>query len=147
MTEDAAIACHLTAFICRHLICPSCHLDSVIPGRAFWGAGPESIPPSTCAARWIPGSLAWLAPRNDEFRLRQKSKFPNQINAESTVQSLSSKYFAFVVGQITGTSSRVPCPMRGALGRSSRVLDAGCDGRLWRDRRTREQADGEVVWS
>src|SRR5579872_5010091 len=41
----------------------------------------------------------------------------------------------------------VPCPMRGALGRSSRVLDAGCDGRLWRDRRTREQADGEVVWS
>jgi len=46
--------------------------------------------------------------------LRQKSNFPSQINTESTVQSVASKYFAFIVGQIISMNSPHPAPARGA---------------------------------
>src|SRR5581483_6007115 len=36
-------------------------------GARPFGANPESISPCARAAQWIPGSLAALAPRNDEF--------------------------------------------------------------------------------
>jgi hypothetical protein len=49
------------------------------------------------------------------------------------------------VGQITTILPRVPPPHEGAS-RSSRTLEAGCDGR---DTLNDEQhiADGEIVWS
>jgi hypothetical protein len=61
--------------------------------------------------------------------LRQKSNFTSQINAESTVQSLASKYFAYHVGQIISKDSPCPVPTRGAYrdrhGRWSRdAMDA-----------------------
>jgi hypothetical protein len=48
-------------------------------------------------------------------RLRQKSNFAKQINAESTVHPFAQKYFALPVGQIISTTSRRPVPDRGAL--------------------------------
>jgi hypothetical protein len=65
--------------------------------------------------------LAQLPPGNNReekgggARLRQKSNFAKQINAESTVHPFAKKYFALPVGQIISTTSRRPVPDRGAL--------------------------------
>jgi hypothetical protein len=62
------------------------------------------------------------------------------------VVPIGRRRFACDVGQITGTSSRVPCPIRGAFrDRHERWSWDAMDGLL---RQTNaSKPDGEVVWS
>src|ERR1700761_9704073 len=88
-----------------------------------------------------------LRPEMPEKTLHQKSNFANPIKADSPVQSPKKKYFALPVGQIICRSLRHPAPIRGAYrdrhGRWTRdAMDAAGGAR-----RTRPEADGEVVWS
>ena len=62
------------------------------------------------------------------IRVRVNSKLLRRFKLIWVVQSPSKKYFAFAVGQINSTDSRVLTHKRGAS-RSSRTLGAGCDGR------------------
>jgi|GEM_PF-5932963 len=110
MTEDAAIACHLTAFICRHLICPSCQSRQRHSGTRLLARARNPFSLNLCCT--IDSGLARYSsrPGMTGFRLRQKSKFPNQINAESTVQSIAQKYFSYSVGQISFRTPPRPVP-------------------------------------
>jgi hypothetical protein len=78
--------------------------------------------------------------------LRQKSNFTSQFNLIWVVHPLREKYSAFVVGQITFTSS--PRPALFKEGRFAIVTNVGCGMRwtLWRRKTGAAQADGEVVW-
>ena len=75
-------------------------------------------------------------PPTSRNHLRQKSNFASAIKLESTVQSAREKYFVLPVGQIISTSSRHPATHKRGVSRSSRTLDAGCDGRFRCARRT-----------
>jgi hypothetical protein len=79
-------------------------------------------------------------------KLRQKSNFPKPINADSSVQSLTKKYFAYHVGQIRCIDPAVSRSTRGAYrdrhGRWTRdVMD------VFGARTNAPDADGEAVWS
>jgi hypothetical protein len=79
--------------------------------------------------------------------LRQKSNFLSRINAESTVQSSSEKYFALPVGQIIFITPRRPLPDQ--EGRFAVVTKRWArDAMDAVGRKTNDlTADGEVVWS
>src|SRR5450432_3998094 len=83
--------------------------------------------PKSLSWLWIPGSLASLAPRNDEgglmqTRLSKTLILPDGQISASPVQPPSQKYFCFQLTQITSLSAAIPAHTRG---RFAIVTDVG----------------------
>jgi hypothetical protein len=84
--------------------------------------------------------------RVSEKPLRQRSNFANSINADSTVQSSSQKYFALLVGQIIFISQPVPCPWIGAFRDRHKTLARDAVDALAHQTNA-PIADGKAMWS
>jgi len=77
----------------------------------------------------------------------RRSRIARAAIARTCGHAWEAHFFACAVGQISGCSSRVPCPIKRGVSRSSRTLGAGMRWTRWRCRTSNATADGEVVWS
>jgi hypothetical protein len=92
------------------------------------------------AGYWLRADLLCAQARLHETACDQLARRANHLNP---VQSLSQKYSAFVLTQITRITPPVSRRMRDARDRHERAVR--CDGREWRETYAPE-AYGEVVW-
>ena len=79
------------------------------------------------------------------------AKRPRRANgADSQISDLSSPFCKNILFYRIPKSAYIPlrpASTERGVSRSSRTLDAGCDGRGWRLKTSGAGADGKIVWS